>query len=139
MLNKENSTDKERKGFTKFICWGVFGVCILLVIIQVADYCRLTRLEKEAKRIEEEYWNLWFEPSDDEKVKKAVEAWNKEGIVSFFERDDIDEEMAEFQEICFYYENDSIFLNGDEWMFIDHFEGMREYNYKEILDATLFL
>lgn len=113
----------------------VLVIVVFIVLFVLGYFARRAHLETEKKEIENNMWSSWFEPVN-ENVSSAIEEWDREGIASFCEREDIDEIVSNYGDRIFCISNDMICLNRDNGFSCINISG---YDDTEIMDAILLI
>lgn len=116
--------------------WIISTCVVVIAVLMFGLWYRKMQLAEEYNKRGEEIWSSWFEPTS-ESMDKAIEEWNMAGIVSFCEREDIDEIMPIIKEEFFCVEDGVLAIKKGKGIWIGG--GMEEYTDEEKKNAMLLI
>lgn len=129
MLINANGNFKKKRYLWKI-------VIVAIVVMLIGGYCyRKEQLAAEYRAVENRVQQFWFQPSVGNRLR-AIEEWNKEGLLSFVKKENINEIMKEYEQRFFGLDSNEMFLNREGWYQIND---LKEYSDDEIKNAMLLI
>ena len=91
MLINANENFKKKRYLWKI-------VIVAIVVMLIGGYCyRKEQLAAEYRAVENRVQQFWFQPAVGNRLR-AIEEWNKEGLLSFVKKENINEIMKEYSD-----------------------------------------